>query len=94
VVPGVGYSGRFFFSSFSDFKRMGAYSTVQVHRTFAIRKIMDRLFEAPNEQIAEILFELYGQYQLNYFRIIPDEVELDIPFWDGGFVTYTREENE
>jgi hypothetical protein len=73
---------------------MGIYSTVEVHRSFAIRKIMDKLFESSDEQISQILFELYEREQFNNYRIVPDGVELDTPFWDGEFVTYTREENE
>ena len=53
--------------------KMGWKSTVDVTRQYALDKIMDELYEANDEQIADILETLIGDRDGANYRIVNEE---------------------
>ena len=49
---------------------MGAYSTLTVSRRYALRKIYQRLEEATNDELSEVLFELHGRKVLYNYTVL------------------------
>ena len=62
---------------------MGAYSTVHVSRADAIDQIKDKLEEASNEQLAEIMFDLFRYERLNNYDVV-DKLEDWHIEWNKG----------
>ena len=52
---------------------MGAYSTVTITRERAIREIIDRVYEASNEELSNALFALTENHVLDNYTVVGDE---------------------
>lgn len=53
---------------------MGVYSTVNISRKTAIKRIMSRLLDATNDELSEALFELTKNHVLDNYWVWDEEI--------------------
>lgn len=55
---------------------MGIYSTVYITKTEALDYIRAGLYSASNEELAELMFDLYASKTLNNFIVVDNDIAI------------------